>query len=176
MSEVWKNIAGFEGHYMVSDQGRIKSLKRKVQHRGRQITIPEKIKELQIGTTGYYVLRLNLNGKGRNYKVHRLVATAFLANELCLKFINHKDGNKLNNNFTNLEWCTPLHNNLHALKTGLKIMPSGSHVNTAVLSPNQVKEIRAKKGIITEREIAKSYNCSKSAIHAILSGKSWKHI
>lgn len=176
MKEIWKDIAGYEGHYMVSSLGRVKSLCRKVDHRNRQITIPEKIKELQIGTTGYYVLRLALNGESRNHKVHQLVAKAFLPNKHNHPFINHKDGNKLNNHYLNLEWCTPLQNNMHALENGLKVMRLGIEVHTAVLAPYQVIEIRNSKGILTEREIAKRYNCSKGAIHGILSGKTWKNV
>lgn len=176
MKERWVNIAGYEGHYMVSDHGRVKSLCRKVNHRGRQITLPEKIKVLQMGTTGYYVLRLSLNTNDKNCKVHQLVAKAFISNEHNHPFINHKDGNKLNNHYSNLEWCTPLHNNLHALRMGLKVMRSGVDVNTVVLTPEQVKQIRASKGLLAERVIAKIYNCSKGAIHGILSGKTWKSL
>lgn len=176
MKERWENITGYEGHYMISDHGRVKSLCRKINHRGRQITMPERIKDLQVGTTGYYILRLYLNGNGKNFKVHKLVANAFITNQHNHPFINHKDGNKLNNHYSNLEWCTPLQNNIHALKKGLKVMRSGTDINTVVLTPDQVRQIRLYKGVLTERKIAIIYNCSKTAIHGILSGKTWKNI
>lgn len=63
---------------------------------------------------------LTLNGEKIHKKAHRLVAELFIENKESLPVINHKDGNKLNNHVSNLEWCTYEHNNHHAIQTGLR--------------------------------------------------------
>ena len=63
------------------------------------------------------------NGKLKRMKVHRLIAFAFIKNENNYPIINHIDGNKLNNNLENLEWCTYKHNTQEAIKNGLSKPP-----------------------------------------------------
>ena len=65
---------------------------------------------------GYIVVSLNKN----QYKLHRLIAFTFLENLENKPFVNHIDGNKINNVVSNLEWCTASENNQHAIDTGLK--------------------------------------------------------
>lgn len=72
-----------------------------------------------VGTTGYYHIKIFIEGKRKNLKLHRLIAEAFIPNPENKKYVNHKDGNKLNNNITNLEWCTHKENMEHASKTKL---------------------------------------------------------
>lgn len=75
-----------------------------------------------IYNTGYRMVRLTVNGKGKGYAVHRLVAQTFLENPENLPIVNHKDGDKTNNKIENLEWVTQSQNRKHAvkeLKTGL---------------------------------------------------------
>jgi hypothetical protein len=69
---------------------------------------------------GYWNVRLTIDGKPKNYRVHRLLATAFIPNPVGLPQINHKDGNPANNTLSNLEWCTVSQNLSHAYKLGLK--------------------------------------------------------
>lgn len=62
------------------------------------------------------------------YLIHRLVAQAFIPNPNKCKTVNHKDGNKLNNNVNNLEWCTQLENNVHSFYTlGHKVQKVGMY-------------------------------------------------
>lgn len=70
---------------------------------------------------GYFTVQLWKNNNPETFYVHRLVATAFLDNPLNLPEVNHKDGNKLNNHFSNLEWVTSSQNSHHAVNTGLRI-------------------------------------------------------
>lgn len=115
MKEVWKDIAGFEGLYQVSNFGRVKSFPRN----GTQVKTPHIL--CPSTTTSYALYRLSKNDKSYYKKGHRLVAQAFLPNPEGKPHINHIDGNRLNNRVDNLEWCTPSENIIHCywtLKTG----------------------------------------------------------
>ena len=67
----------------------------------------------------YKTVRLRKDGKPKTYKLHRLLAQAFLHKPEGKDHVNHKDGNKLNNSLSNLEWCTHQENMVHAYKAGL---------------------------------------------------------
>lgn len=101
--EIWKDIAGYEGLYQVSNLGRIKSLNYK--HTSR-----ERILKTKKNRSGYVVVNLNQAGKRKTYSIHRLVAQAFIDNPQNLPMVNHRDENKQNNIVSNLEWCTSKYN------------------------------------------------------------------
>ena len=109
--EIWKDVKDYEGLYQVSNLGRVKRLEWKRFSLGKWQTIKEKVLKQTIGTTGYWHISLNKNGSHNTYKVHRLVARAFIPNPDNLPCINHKDNNPLNNKVENLEWCTYKYNN-----------------------------------------------------------------
>ena len=69
--------------------------------------------------TGYKLVTLCGNGIRKNKRIHRLLMEAFVPNPHSKAHVNHIDGNKLNNAFSNLEWATPKENAVHAHKTGL---------------------------------------------------------
>jgi hypothetical protein len=117
--EIWKDIKGYEGIYQVSNLGRVKSLARKViKAYGAEHNLSEKIKSVNSDNFGYSVIRLH-NGSGKTFKVHRLVANAFLGEPNGLE-VNHIDGNKSNNNLNNLEYCTKSENLKHCWDNGLR--------------------------------------------------------
>lgn len=97
MKEIWKDIQGFEGEYMVSNFGNVMSLV----GRKPRILRPRRNKR------GY--LRVSLHAHS-DYLIHRLVAQAFIPNPDNLPFINHKDECPSNNCADNLEWCTHHYN------------------------------------------------------------------
>jgi hypothetical protein len=114
-------IPDYEGLYEVSNTGRIKSLARTVSiGLGRKQSKPNLYKKQHIGIHGYYSTGLSNGGKTKTVLVHRIVAEAFLPNPQGFRCVNHKDGNKLNNNLDNLEWCSHSQNEIHAYETGLK--------------------------------------------------------
>ena len=76
--------------------------------------------------TGYKIVSLTVNKKRKNQYVHRLVATAFIENTKGKKEVNHIDGNKSNNNVSNLEWVTSKENKKHARENGLTKIARGS--------------------------------------------------
>lgn len=104
---MWKDIAGYEGLYQVSDQGEIRSLDKTLQIRPNCIiTRKGKIMKPEVSNKGYLRIILYKNDKKKHFSIHRLVAKAFIPNPENLDTINHKDENKFNNAADNLEWMS----------------------------------------------------------------------
>lgn len=120
--EVWRPVKGYEDSYKVSNQGRVKSLDRKVKavKRGKEYEITVKGKMLTVGTTRsmYLAVSLSKNDKLKRFLVHRLVAEAFIDNAEEKPFVNHIDANRQNNKASNLEGVTAKENTRHAQKLG----------------------------------------------------------
>lgn len=112
-----KDIVGYEGLYGVTSTGLVWAYPKASRLKGRLL-------KQAIDRGGYAYVGLYKDGKTTKLKVHRLVAQAYLV--ACDKpHVNHKDGNKLNNNVSNLEWVTPKENKIHAFATGItKMKPS----------------------------------------------------
>ena len=124
--EIWKDIAGYEGHYQASNFGRIRSLDRIIKCNGRN-DFKSKGKILKLGThkRGYKTIMLHKDNNVKLMLVHRIIAECFLPDKSNFKSmpdedrslvnldelqINHKDENKENNCVENLEWCTNSYN------------------------------------------------------------------
>lgn len=116
--ETWKDVKGYEGYYQVSSCGRVKSTERVYKTKRAFRTVPERIRKLA-KVHGYLYCELWKDGRHERFAVHRMVAEAFLENPGGLPVVNHKDGNKENNNVSNIEWCTYSENSYHAFRTGL---------------------------------------------------------
>lgn len=115
--EVWRDIAGYEGSYQVSNLGRVRSLDREIVFVGRWGNVvrkiqPGKVLALSIGTKGY--LGVRLGSKSSVKLVHRLVAAAFIHNSQNMPEVNHKDYIRTNNHINNLEWSTSSENIIHS--------------------------------------------------------------
>ena len=116
MKETWKDIKGYEGFYQVSNIGNVKSLKRIVNNSttyGGKATVKERILKPKTDKDGYESVGLRKDGKVKHFRVHRLVATAFIPNPNSYPIVNHKDEVKNNNIVSNLEWCTVRYNNTY---------------------------------------------------------------
>lgn len=123
----------------------------------------------QINGTGYYRVAIG----GKLYFVHRLVAKMYIPNPENKPQVNHKDGNKLNNNVDNLEWVTNRENTLHAIKIGLQPIEEKSKV--AKLKRSQVKFIKSHNEM-TRKELADLFNISENTISDIRNGRTWKTV
>jgi len=103
MNQDWKDVAGYEGLYQVSNDGQVKSLSN---DKGKK----EKLLRQSIRAKHYPSVALSKRGMFTPYSVHRLVAEAFLSNPDGFPEVNHKDENPYNNHVDNLEWCTHKYN------------------------------------------------------------------
>ena len=110
MEEIWKDIKGYEGKYMVSNTGKVKSLERTVWYNGGYYKKSEKTLKGYDNGKGYLRVELCKDGKRKWYRINRLVAQAFLPNPYNLPEVNHIDQDKYNNCVDNLEWCTTQYN------------------------------------------------------------------
>jgi hypothetical protein len=119
LDEVWKPVSDNE-LYEVSNLGRVRSLSRETRHWRGGIRVASGRLLQPALVRGYCQVKLHRNKHVVQVKVHRLVATAFLANPSGKPTVNHIDGNKLNNAVSNLEWATQGENNLHAYRSGLR--------------------------------------------------------
>lgn len=126
MNEQWKDVAGYEGRYQVSDQGRVKALSFRQRYThwrtGQELfrKTKERIVACQPNNAGYLLVHLHLDNKRVAHLVHRLVAAAFLPARPA-ELVNHKNGRKQDNSAANLEWATDAENKLHAVAHGLNV-------------------------------------------------------
>jgi len=112
--EKWKDVIGYEGHYQISNFGRVRSVDRVVINmNGINRKLKGSLKNTFI-SKGYVLVTLSVNNIKRSYCVHRLVAEAFILNPNNLDEVNHKDRNRKNNYISNLIWCTSRENTHHA--------------------------------------------------------------
>ena len=116
--EIWKPIKNYEDLYMISNYGNIKSLDRTTKNGSGYYIKKGKILKKHINNKGYEYVRLKDNKTPNKQYIHRLVAQAFIPNPDNKPQINHKDCNPLNNNVSNLEWCTRKENMSYMSKLG----------------------------------------------------------
>ena len=172
--ESWKTIPGFEGKYSISTYGRIKNNKN------------NRIKNHYVNENGYCVVGFYDKGKGftKHFKVHRLVAEAFIENPKNKKTVNHKDGNKENNHVLNLEWSTHSENVKHSFDTGLRAVTNRQRESASIsMKMNRLYSNNNRKTIFSIdsngcktvyesiRGSAKSVGVSPSSIVNCLKGK-----
>lgn len=148
--------------YEISDNGTVRN-----KHTGRTI-------KQFVGKDGY--LRTQIAGKTR--LVHRLVALAFIPDVDDKLFVNHKDGNKQNNNVSNLEWCTRSENMRHAYKHQLKKAPIGinngrnklSYEDVSFILENYIpRDVR-----YGAKALSKQFGVAPQTICAVASGQNWR--
>ena len=169
MEESWKTINGFED-YEVSTDGRVRS------HKGNNPAILKP----RVTHDGYIWYSLCKNGKGYTKRANRLVAEAFIPNPDKKNTVNHIDGDKQNNNVSNLEWATRSEQMSHAYKLGLKKPVRGWLQGKHRLSRQAVNEIRriykAHSKEFGMRALARKYGVSESCIDRCVRGQSYINV
>lgn len=106
MVETWRDIEDYEELYAISNKGRVKAKGRYYRNNGSNSYKKERILKPSDNGTGYLQVGLCRSGTCKRKYIHRLVAKAFLLNDLALEDVHHKDHNKHNNSLENLEWTT----------------------------------------------------------------------
>jgi len=161
----WSKVKNFS-NYSISTSGCVRN------------DLTQKIVKI---TTNRGYGRVGLYSNDRQNKkmlVHRLVAEAFLENPNKYPVVNHVDGNKLNNNLSNLEWCSISHNVKHSYSIGLsKPIPSNEKHHNSKLSMEIVNEIRLlyRQGMY-QKDIAKKFGIIQQNVSSIVRGLTWKKI
>lgn len=155
MIEIWKDIKDYEGLYQISNTGKVKSIR-----------YNKEIIRKPCLSKGYKMVKLHKNGVYRPVTIHKLVAKYFIPNPVNKPQINHIDGVKENNIYTNLEWCTGSENLIHAYKIGLE-------KGRPKISREQAKAIKEMKGLRSLRDIGKIFSVSKTTIWKIFNNKRW---
>lgn len=161
----WVEIPNFNGLYQISKDGEVRSIQS-----GRWKTLKQ-------GTSdrGYKTVQLHLDKKKFLFKVHRLIAIAFIPNPENKKEVNHINCNKLDNSIENLEWCSRKENMSHALKNNL-LRVVGSKNPRSKLKESDVEDIV--NGIsdgFLHKDIAKYYGVHVQHIGSIARGELWQH-
>ena len=157
---MWNSISN---KYEVSDKGEIRNKKTK------------RILHQFVGKDGY--LRVQFDGKTKT--VHRIVAKSFLKTSKNKLVVNHKDGNKQNNNISNLEWVTSSENQKHAYQNNLKPRLIGIKNGRCKLTNENVEFIKKNyvpfSKIYGAKALSKRFGVAPQTISAIITGQNWKH-
>lgn len=174
MTEMWKPIIGYEGLYEVSNMGRVRSLTRISNFRDRSGRINERVikgrtMRPQRQKSGYLHVGLSKDGNVTQYRVHRLVAAAFVDNPEGLYEVNHIDEDKTNNRADNLEWCDHKYNNNYGSKP-----KRGARNPMAKLTNEDVEEIRHRRASGEMlKTIAADFGISINHVCNLAQGKRW---
>lgn len=113
-------INGYDDYYICKETTEVLSTKVRRNTKTGTYKILKQVNNSKDPSNNYYIVTLVDNeGKRTNKSIHRLMCETFIENPENKAHVNHKDGNKLNNNITNLEWATEQENSQHAVDTGL---------------------------------------------------------
>lgn len=173
MVEEWKPVVGYEKLFEVSSLGRVKSLR------------TGKILKAHKNRYGYLTIATKIggrNGESVCFRVHRLVAQAFIRNPENKCEVNHIDCDKSNNKLENLEWVTPLENVRHAIDNGIyDSVFLKSRETWGKLGEDEVGYIRANFKRVGKRGSNVDYFCEKfgvkrNAVYRVVRGETWKNL
>jgi hypothetical protein len=185
--EKWRTIIGAENNYMVSDFGRVVKKADKTIRVANidEIDVNDKLMVVHQNESAYLHVRGYENGVQKNWKIHRLVATAFIPNPLGKPQVNHVNGIRNDNRCVNLEWVTQKENNIHSIK----MYQSGTSVNINKLFEPKVSDKKQRDFILTiwndalahpntyyKAELARKYNRPEKKIRELFSRKSWNFL
>lgn len=116
MDEIWKPVKGYEGYYEVSNLGNIKRLDTITRYKSSGVrNYPGRMLKQEVILDGYSRVVLMKEGKKKRFMSHRIVAEIFVPNPYNKSFVNHINGDRLDNRAENLEWCTREENERHAV-------------------------------------------------------------
>lgn len=152
--ETYLDIRGYEGLYLVSNLGRIK----------RKYMDSERILKGYENKVGYLVVCLSKNGKTKNFRIHRLVAEAFIPNPENKPTVNHIDEDKTNNMVSNLEWATMNEQNNHGTRNQRSSKKQGMKIKAIDIANGEYNIYNS------QQECAKRLNIMQSSISQCIRG------
>ena len=171
-NEIWLQNDILDSRYYFSNLGRVKTIKYKNGNTERLIK--------PALTDGYYKsVFLTKKGESKSFRIHRLVCMCFHKNsDFEILEVNHIDGNKINNNSSNLEWCTRAKNIKHCIDNKLQKPFKGEEIGNSILKEFQVLEIRKKfkPRVYTRKMLSLEYKVSEATIKEVVNRYTWKHI
>lgn len=170
--EQWKDVIGYKGIYQVSDEGRIRSCDRVVYispckryPNGHEKKLSGRILKAW-DSRGYKHVNLHKDGVSKQVQVHRIVASAFVANTDNKPQVNHINGDKADNRAVNLEWVTQKENTIHASAVL-------GHISRK-LTDEQIRTIREDSR--SSRKIAADYGVSHTTVNDIKRGRFFEYV
>jgi predicted XRE-type DNA-binding protein len=179
-AEIWKDIPGYEGLYMVSNIGRVRSNDRIVKQVDGGTLCERKLKSktlsLNIRKNGRLKVLLYKGGKREEYYVHRLVLTSFVGACPRGKECCHKNDNCADNRLSNLYWGTHKENIIDRETNDRQ--PKGEAISNSKLKNSDIIQIKKllKEGVLSQRKIGKMFGVSKSRIWDIKANRAWSHV
>ena len=177
MEEIWKDIKGYEGSYMISNLGRARSIDRIIiRSDGVERTIKGGILKQHNNKAGYPSFGVWKDNKRVLLMTHRIVLSEFVQNNDKTLVVNHKDGDKENNLLSNLEWCTQKFNIDHAMNNGLFDNRGIKHGNSKISESDVLKIRKLHKDGLNHQEIADKIGVKRRNVTSIVNRKTWKHI
>ena len=168
--EIWKAVPEYKGYYEVSSMGRVRSVDRTTPHprnKSMQLVRRGRILKWEFDKYGYPVVTLSKDGKTRTYKIHRLVALAFVPNPDNLPQIDHINAKRYDNRPENLRWCTTQDNTAwrdEKNRPRVLCKETGRTFTNSYEAAAWVVEkgLRTRKGILTTnyKTVARSIRCA----------------
>lgn len=179
--EIWKDIEGYEDLYQVSSYGRVMIKDRLVcsEKQNRSYVKKGRLMKLEVDKDGYHVATLNrgLPTRKQRFRVHRLVAAAFIPMIEGKNIVDHINEIKNDNRVENLRWCTIQENTQWSFDNGRTVLVGQSHGSSKLTEVEVIeikKLLRGKK--MKQSDIARKFSVSPSRITEIKNGRSWGHI
>ena len=171
-NEEWRDVVGYEGHYQVSNYGRVKSFY------GNQVWIRKLIRKPVVIKDGYIQVSLDKDGARKCTCLHVVVAQAFIPNPENKPMVHHRDNAPANNCVWNLNWATNSENQKHAVEFGTKKI--GYENPRAVLTPEEVRFVRSHY-IPKDKEyglaaFSRRLGVGLSTLKRVVSGQSYRNV
>jgi len=184
MSSYNKIIPNTKRRYSITICGKVWSFPKR-QGKDNYLSKGRYLKQ-QLLPNGYCRVTLSVKGKAKSHLVHRLVARTFLRNDENKRTVNHIDGNKQNNNLSNLEWATYSENHKHAFKNGLMKISNKckdiakENIKKAIIKNRKLSVDDASEiceayatGIFTQEELAIPFGVNRKTISNLVRGVSY---
>ena len=176
LPEEWKDIPEYEGYYQISSWGRVKALTREIIRKDNVKIIRQERFLIPSNDNNYLRVKFTIDGVAKSLRLHRLLAEAFLINPNpdLWNIVNHIDGNKLNNNLSNLEWCSSSQNVKHAwdnkINNDSNYRKFKNGYSRRKFSEEQMDGIRQEyaTGLFSYETLANKYDCGITTISRII--------